>query len=229
MNRYWDLSEQERSKLTAEQLDAMLVVELMEKGVLKVEKPDVEPVEEIKLGKTVYFEIQRRGEYGMTGTALLFTDAVKAQTFIELQPLWEDSRYEYGHDRKFAMPGRELTIKSVELPTELEVVNMAGILSKNKAAEEANKTKLAEYTKAVKAVEDATEGVLDDWQTCRAKARDAAKVKDTLVEYLGLCDGNQATALTFLARAFDEDRIAEAKAWFGSEWNVQEMADALPA
>ena len=26
-----------------------------------------------------------------------------------------------------------------------------------------------------------------------------------------------------------EDRIAEAKAWFGSEWNVQEMADALPA
>lgn len=229
MNRYWDLSEQERAKLTTEQVEAMLVVELMEKGVVKVEKPTLEPVEEIKLGKTGYFEIQRRGEYGMTGTCLLFTDAVKAKAFIELQPLWEDSRYEYGHDRKFAMPGRELTIKSVELPTELEVVNMAGIISKNKAAEEANKTKLAEYTKAIKAVDDAVKGVWDDWHTCRAKARDAAKVKDTLIEYLGLCDGNTTAALAFLGKAFDEERIAEAKVWFGPEWNVQDMADALPA
>lgn len=229
MNRYWDLSEQERARLTKAQVEALLTVELMEKGVVKVEPPAFEPVDEVNVAKTVYFEIQRKCEYSMTGTSILFTDAEKAQKFIELAPLWEDSRYEYGHDRKFAMPGRELSIKSVELPSEDVVANMATVLKRNKAAEDANATRRAEYAKAITAVEDATKGVWDDWQTCRAKARDAAKVKDTLAEYLGLCDGNTTTALAFLAKAFDEERIAEAKAWFGSEWNVQDMADSLPA
>jgi hypothetical protein len=41
VNRYWNLTEQERSKLTGEEVRAFMDVELMERGVKKIAPPTV--------------------------------------------------------------------------------------------------------------------------------------------------------------------------------------------
>lgn len=217
MQRYWDKTEQERAAMTREQVQAYLDVELMEQGVAKVDPPQLQEVVAVDLEKVIYFQVSYKGEYGDTDTDILFETVEQARQFIELCPLKRDSRYEYGWDHKYAIPMREMTIKKVELPSEIAVANMASILKRNKAAEEANTKARNAYNKAIKAVEEATAGVWNDWEYCREKERQAAKIYATLDEYIRLCDGNRETALRFLGKLFSADEIAEAAAWRGDD------------
>jgi hypothetical protein len=214
MNRYWDLTEKQRSELTGDQVRAFLDVELMEKGVARVAKPELQPVEEIALPTTTYFEINRRGEYGDQGTDLLFVTAEDAAAFIKLRPMWKESRWQYGSDRKYAEPGKEMAIKTINLPSEADVSNAAVVLKQNEAAEDANREAKEGYANAIKAVEDATKGVWDDWNECREKSSRCAKVQATREEYLKLCDGSTATAEAFLGKVFSQAEIDESNAWF---------------
>jgi hypothetical protein len=218
MNRYWDKTQQERAAMTREQVQAYLDVELMEQGVAKVDPPQLQEVVAVDLEKVVYFQVSYKGEYGdRTDTDILFETVEQARQFIELCPLRRDSRYEYGWDHKYAIPMREMAIKKIELPSESAVANMASVLKRNKAAEEANTKARNAYNKAIKAVEEATAGVWHDWEECREKERQAAKIYATLDEYIRLCDGNRETALRFLGKLYDSEQIAEAFAWRGEE------------
>lgn len=228
MNRYWDLTEQERAKLTSEQIDALLVVELMEKGVVRVEKPELQPVEEVKPKTERFYGIQVDGEYSSPDQLdICFQSIETAEQFSRMAIMRIKAPYPSYTKHVAYVSG--LTIVPLDLPSAAEVVNVKAELEKAAAAKKANADAMTKYNADSKAVDDAVKGVWDDWQACRGKARDAGKVKTTLAEYLGLCDGNRETAEKFLAKAFDEDRIAEAKEWFGSEWNIQDMADELPA
>jgi hypothetical protein len=218
MNRYWDVDEQKRAVLTREQVQAFLDVELMEKGIVKVEPPELQPIEPVKLEKTTYYEIQRKGEYGPSETSLLFTSAEKAQAFIELSPLWQGTKHEYGYKNHFAMPGCELSIKSVELPTEAAMSNAASILKRNTATEEANQKLSREYRTAVEATEKATQGIWTDWYECRDKQATLKRVTDTFAEYTELCNGDKAMAHTFLLKAFKEEQVKAAFEWFEIEY-----------
>jgi hypothetical protein len=217
MNRYWDFTEKQRSEMTGDQVRAFLDVELMEKGVAKIATPELQPVQEVALPKASYYEIQRKGEYSTTGTGILFDTADKAAAFIALSPLWEESKYEFGSDKKYVQPGREMGMAVVSLPTEADVSNCAVVLKQNRSVEEANRKANSEYGTAITAVEEATKGVWDDWHDCREKATRCAKVKATREEYLKLCDGNVTTADAFLAKVFSVEAIAKADDWFGDE------------
>ena len=190
MNRYWDLTEKQRSELIGDQVRAFLDVELMEKGVAKVASPVIQEVEEIVLTKAEYFEIHRKGDYSDQATGLVFSTAESAASFIKLAPLWKESKWEYGSEKYFAQPGRELGMKTIDLSSEVDVSNAAVALKRNKAAEDANRKSRDAYASAIKAVEDATKGVWDDWNECREKATRCAKVKATREEYMNLCDYN---------------------------------------
>jgi len=214
MNRYWNLSERQQAELTGEQVKAFLDVELMEKGVVKIVPPQYDAEEEVSLATTPFYEIQRKGEYSVSGTGLLFATADAAAAFIALSPLWGETRYEYGSDKRFAQPSRELGMVAVALPSESEVANHAVALKRNKAIEESNRKILAEYEKAIKTVNDATANVWDDWNDCRNKAVRCLKVKTTREEYLGLCDEDAAIAEAFLAKVFTKEQIDESNEWF---------------
>ena len=57
MNRYWDLEEADRAKLTADQVEAFLNVELMEVGVTKPREPDLMEVEELTIETEEWFKV----------------------------------------------------------------------------------------------------------------------------------------------------------------------------
>ena len=228
MNRYWDRTEKERAEMTREQVQSFIDVELMEKGVLKVEPPQLQPFEEVVLPKATYYEVYRKGQYGVQGSSVLFLTPEKAQAFIDLGPLWEDSNWNYA-DKHFAQAGRELSIRSTELPCETDVVNAGSALKRNETIEKNNKELQEGYSNQLKAVEDAASGVWDDWQECQQKAREHKRIIDTRAEYLRLCGNNAMLADTFLAKAFTEDQVKAAKAWFGIEEDKQQPTEPAPA
>jgi hypothetical protein len=219
MQRYWDKTEQERAAMTREQVQAYLDVELMEQGVAKVAQPELQPVEETKLAKRRFFQIFRKGEYSQTAVGVLFNKVEDAEAFLSMAPWFAESKYvpSPSPNINYAMPGRELSIQPVDLPLESDIANHTSTIERNAAIKAANEKLLAEYHEAVKKVNDAVSGVWDDWQKCRDKERQAAKIYATLDEYIRLCDGNRETALRFLGKLFSADEIAEAVAWRGDD------------
>lgn len=214
MDRYWDRTERERAGLTREQVDAMLTVELMEKGVVKVEQPEYEPVDDVKPKTTRIFGIDHKGRWSNDRLPIGFTSVELAESFSRLQPVFMELDY----DSKITSfrPMEDVAIVPLDVPAVGDVANMKAAIDKATAAKKANEVKAAEYNKAVKIVNDATQGVWDDWHACREKDRRYAKIKATMAEYVGICGGNQETALTFLGKAFSAEEIAEAVEWFGS-------------
>lgn len=213
MQRYWDLTEKQRAELTREQVTALLDVELMEKGVKKVDPPQLVDVGEITIPTATCYEVHYRGEYGSTGSGFAFATAFDAEAFMALKPLKIDHRWQWGSDNKFAMPMRDMKIVSIALPNEQVMIERAAKLEQIKAAQEANGRALAAYDEAVKAVKKAVEGVWTDYSECLEKARRVANVEKTRAEYMQLCDNNAELAETFLAKAFKEEELQEAAEW----------------
>jgi len=217
MNRYWNFSEKERAAMTRENVQAFIDVELMEKGVLKVEPPVLQEIQQVEVPTSVGYEVLYVGEYHSdTSTGFAFTTPEQADAFVKLYPMKIDTKWEYGTQR-FLDPCRELKIQPITLPSVVEMSQMASILKANKAAKDANEKALENHRKAMKVVEDATKGLWDDWQECREKSRRCQKVADTRAEYLKLSGGDAEIAETFLKKVLDEDRIAEAAEWFATE------------
>lgn len=225
MNRYWDLERQERAELTEEQVRAFLEVELMEKGVRKIDPPKLRDVEEIDLSATGFFAVEYDGKYSTKSeTDLVFRDLESAAAFIALAPLETDYDYDVGSEHKYAKPMTGMAVKPVEMCAEHDVMNEKTNLTARKAAKEANATAQGEYDKACRAVREATSGVWDDWGECQEWAANIAAVNATFEEYTSRT-GNDSQALYFLLKAYDEDVIKDA---LGEE-RFTAMAADLPA
>lgn len=214
MNKYWDKTEQERATLTDGQVRAYLDVELMEKGVVKVEPPVLREVPKVKLETTTYYEVKYAGKYSPDTCAFVFATPEQAREFINAQPLKNDSDWELG-DRQYASPCLEMTVGAIELPSEQGVLNSKSLLSEIKEAKEANTTTSSEYNTAQKAVEEATSGVWENWHLCQARQRECEDVRKTYEEYLTLCGDVTQTAVAFLEKAYSLDRIQAAADWLG--------------
>ncbi|MFH1602774.1 MAG: hypothetical protein ABIH03_02585, partial [Pseudomonadota bacterium] len=218
MQRYWDLSNQNRADLTREQVDAMLAVELMEKGVAKPVKPELCDVAEITLDKVKYFGVKYAGKYsGLDDTKLVFRTIEQAQALINAKPLRSDYDYNIGDRYRYAIPLDGMVIETVELSTEANVEGLRPKLTKQSADKKANSKALETYKAACLAMQDATQGVWEDWHACLEEKARAEKIFDTLDEYAEICDGDREKAATFLHKAFSANEIAEAFEWFGME------------
>ena len=215
MNRYWNLSEQERATLTREQVEAFLAVELMEKGVTKVEPPSLHAIEEITIEATEYFEVQYKGEYSSPDpTSFVFVTTEQAKAFIDAAPLKKDNDWR-ANDQNFARPCLEMAIVPIQLPTQQAVLNNKAELSKIKELKTANEAASAAYHKACEAVNEAVNGVWEDWREYCSKAAQHEQVQATLAEYRELCKGDNDMAMEFLSKAYDRKAISAASDWFG--------------
>lgn len=227
MQRYWDYSEKERSELTAEQVESLMVVELMEKGVTKIDRPILAEVEKPTLPTTTFYEVQHKGDYSNTSTGYVFATLAQAQAFVDAKPI--EIANHYPAYEKYAKPCAGFAICPVEMPNEQAYLESKVALEKAKADKEANDKALKEYNDKAEAMHKATNGVWADWRECRQRASDNKRIIDTLSEYVNICDGDRAKAFVFLAKAFDSEQIAAACEWFGIERDVpidQEIPEA---
>lgn len=225
MNRYWDLTDQEQAALSSAQVEAFLDVELMEKGVAKVPEPVLTEVTHAVLDAAQMYDVQAEYDegYGRSASSLDFCFATHehAQMFIDARPQKIMTKWQWG-DVKYAAEPIKLVIVPVDICTETEAMNHAAALEKAKADEQANAKERSAHAEARKAVKDATSGVWEDWHEKRDCAARAEEVKATLDEYVGLCDGDEDKAWTFLGKTHDDERLREYRSWFGlPEFAVQ--------
>ena len=75
MKTYWDYTERERSEMTEDQVTALLDVELMSKGVLKVVAPILNKIEPVDLPTETKYE----------AGGILFVTVEQAQAFLALK------------------------------------------------------------------------------------------------------------------------------------------------
>ncbi len=211
MNRYWDLSEKERSELTTEGVESMLVIELMEKGVVKPEEPTLLPVEEVpEPDRTVYGV-----KAGYHDSAFVFESAEQAAALIASAKTLE---YKYINGQSFYYVGDALPeVQVIHVYKRETLIRQQGVIEKNTAAEKANEAATKKYQEQVQAKEKAVGGVWNNYYECQQTAYDVKKVIDTFNEYTRICDGDTEKAFVFLGKAFDVDDIRTAFEWHEME------------
>jgi hypothetical protein len=211
MKSYWDYSEKERAALSHDQVSDLLKFELMDKGVLKPESPELLDEELPEIRKTQFFRVTHAGRYSREPFDIAFATVENAQAFMALKPMRILSEWQYPGD--FVKPSGELQIEVVELPTEQDHVAHRPRLAECKANKERNDKAKDEYNKAIKAVDDACDGIWEDFRDMQASDRSHRKVLEVWDQYVADCNGEEEIAFRFLQKAFVEDRIAEAFEW----------------
>ena len=183
--------------MTEEQMSPLLDIELMEKGILKPQPPQLKTIKSIELQSKIYYEIG----------GLIFDNMEDAQKVANLNPLQSD--YDYngaGYNYKYPKNVSK-DISNIKLYDRQEVVNLQSILKQNKEAEEYNSKATDEYNNAIKNSREATEGIWKDWQGCKNKAHAYQTIINTREEYLRMTGGNPTVTKNFLLKAFDKNEL----------------------
>ena len=203
MKLYWDYTEKERSEMTEQQIESLLDSELMSKGVLKVAKPSMAKIEDIKVASETFFAVE----------GIIFKTAEEAQSFLALNPMRENYDYSIGYDYKYA---QEITpeIKQIRLFDRADIANLKSVLSKNNAAKKQNDTLIEQFDKAIKKVNSVLDEVWADWHDCKARASAHQRIVDTRAEYLKLTGENLEMAEQFLKKIFSDEQIEASDIWF---------------
>jgi hypothetical protein len=115
MTTYWDLSEQERAALTADDVQKYIDAELMLKGVLKVKPLALEPEPTVPVPSTKAFVVRFGGKYGRTDSGVAFDTIESAQAFIALRAVRVES--EYMDSTSVPYVGRATDPEIAEVPT----------------------------------------------------------------------------------------------------------------
>jgi hypothetical protein len=208
MRRYWDFTEKERSELTYEQVESLLTVELMEKGVVKVPPLELEPEEKPVLEKTTYYLIK----CGYAGSPLVFATAADAEKAMTLAIGKKDCGISYHDDYSVFKPD-QMTIEPVQLLQQHQIADVRSAVEKYEAAKKTNEQRRKDHAASMQAAQDAVEGVWDDWNAHRATARGFARVLEVFDDYTRTCEGDKATARKFLEKVYTPADIDKAIAW----------------
>ena len=213
MNRYWDLTEKQRSELTEEQVEAMLDVEKMEKGVFDPEPPELLPIEECPEPDVLMYG----PKHGYGAPDLVFANAEDAAKF-SVGACKIENEYMSGSTFKVVSDAGDMEIEAVKLYSRSAFQKYRALIEKNASAKKHNEAEQDKFNKAKKKLNEAVSGVWTDYRECLSLSRDCKKVIDTFNEYTRICDGDTEKAFVFLGKAFDEDEIRTA-----FEWNELEM------
>jgi len=203
MKTYWDLTKQQRVRLTRDEVEAFCDQELMQAGVLRPDPWDeTESPLMPELGTDAFFEVG----------GVIFKTLEQAQAFLDLAPMKSEYDYSTGYDYKYVVPiSSSVETKSFYRQDSL-LANQAA-LAKVNSRKEARRAKAEEYEAAHKKIAEATIALLSDYDTCLDYARQAAKIQATFDEYLTMCDGDEALAKSFLAKVFEQEEVDFAEKW----------------
>lgn len=204
MKTYWDYTNKERSEMSEQEVSAFMDAELMSKGVLKVLAPTLRSITPINIPTSVYFQVGN----------VVFKDVTQAEAFLKLSPARENYDYNVGYEFKYAEL-LETEIKQVRYYSRQDLLTLKSELSKNNESKKHNDSVQIEYEKAIKKVNDVTNGVWEDWYDQRRTAERHQKLRDTEADYIKLTNGDVDIARTFLLKVYSQEQINETYAWFG--------------
>ncbi len=206
MERYWDQTEEERAALTTEEVEDLLKVELMERGVLRPKPPVMEPVEEVNVTKATVFVVKHKA-YGQS-LGIAFETADAAHAFLALCPLYIES--DYSTKTSYTNSLEAPSVASEQIAREGDVQELREQLKEVAARKDRNEKRQRDYEKAIETVSKETALVWADWYACKERAAHLQRVRETLDEYTRMTGGNAEIARSFLAKVFEADDIAAA-------------------
>lgn len=216
MNKYWDRMRQYRAAMTEDEVEACLNVELMEKGVSRVEQPELEDLAEINLDeRDQFYVVEYGGRYsGSTEFNCVFRAIEDAESFIKLEPMISNHEYSVGSEYEYAELTEELKIKPIKLFAKVVVMAQKDELEENKKRKDRNDNLTGRYQKAKREVREATEDLWSDWRKCLDSEDRYTRMQNTLAEYVETCDGNEELAMTFLLKIHEQEEVDEMIEWF---------------
>lgn len=208
MNRYWDLSEKQRAELTQEEVQAYLTVELMEKGVIRIDEPEYLPVEEVAGPDVLVYRLKA----GWRKSDIAFRTAEEAANAIKGAFVISD-HYVSGHTTQHVSEETEIEIEASTIYSLDSFTKNKILIDRNKSAEAANKKLRDDYAVAIRAQDEALNGLWDDWNECRGKDRVNKRIVETFNQYVKNCKGQSDIARVFLEKAYTAEQIDEAFVW----------------
>jgi hypothetical protein len=214
MRTYWGLSERDRAELSREDVERYADVELMTKGVLRVEAPKLEPVPQAPDTDLEVFTVTCR-HFGSSD--IYFATEEQARSFLALRPMRRANHYVNGSFIYYVEPDVEWGV-TVERAVskglaDLRRAEFAAAIELKKR----NDAAIDAHQKAITAQQEALSDMWRDWHRQQGKAHNLKRVVDTLESYTLTAGGDRSVAFRFLRKAFSDDVILEAVEWFEFE------------
>ena len=198
MKTYWENSEVERMNMKCEEVQALIDIELMTKGIIKVNPPNFKEIKSLdQFEKIIYYEV----------SGILFKTMEQASAFVQLNPLKEG--YDYygaGYDFKYAECA-DNSIKTVRLFKADDIKINQAVFKWNKTAKEYNEAEEKKYKKELETMDAATSPVWDDWHEKQATRHKCERINETYQDYLKMTEGNEHLARDFLTKIYSESEI----------------------
>lgn len=202
MERYWDLSEYDRSQLTAEQMDRFIAIECMERGV---ERP-VLPAYEAEPALPGPDKQMWKAATGWT-TEFYFETREEAEAFIAAGAMECTTKGGISIVRPVTWKLSIATCYSEDLAAEIK-----SLASEKERIDAANKEKRECFDRLDKAYSQLASELISNLHLCRQKAAEFDRMHQLFQEYVALCDGDTVKALEFLRKAKGES-VDEALNW----------------
>ena len=132
---------------------------------------------------------------------------------VDSEGLRSKSDYFGGESRSYATPGLEVSMTTIDLLNYQDIISAKAELEENAAKKNRNDDARSKYDGALKAIQEATGDLWNNYWECVETKRQMDAHLATYNEYLKLA-GDEATAVKFLDKAIGADAIDDLCAWF---------------
>lgn len=213
--RFWDLSTKERAALKEEDLRAMINVELMEKGVLRVEAPKMEEIAEVELHTRTMFTVEceeKSDRYNKETFPVCWPTEEEAVRFLSSGALVLKRDWRLGNEYQHVAPST-LKVVAIQVYDYAELVNAKSALDENEAKKKRNKEAMDAFAAASKRVEETTRDLWSVYYGAVATAEEMKSLTRTWNDYMEMTGKQPDIAARFLMKAVGRDKLAEFFEW----------------
>lgn len=207
MNRYWDLSEYERSRLTEEDVRDCLKVHLMEEGVLEPAPLDLRPEVSVEVEKHSRCGVHIGSEYG--GESIYFASEEDRESFLAMKLL---KRSIAAGDQWVFLPA-DVARNQATAISESDAARLGRELQERASIEKHNTEERKRFEDERRAADECAKKVWDDWYKCSRLGAAFKQMDEILEEYVVLCGGDRDKAMMFLRKAKGDAAVEQALQW----------------
>lgn len=212
MKKINELSDKEILALTSEQLDKMVKLEMAEKGIKILEKPQLKELKPVPEKTEV--------AYNVSGVSYPLKNKEQAEKLAKVleevkssfvNTSYVGSDYATKYIKEMETSSKEYLGKITEelYYSRTQITSIKEVIDENKAIKEAYDAELSEYNSAYDEAAYIREDIYNRRQEVVDKYYRLDNLKTHYEQYLKLADGNAKTAMKFLKNAFTVDAEAE--------------------
>ena len=198
MERITDLKHDELVKLTEDDLQTFIDIEIAYDGIKLVNPIKLKEILPVDIVPTeLFYSVHEK----------LYKTLEEASTVAKVPAYGSDYDYNAGgYEYKYCTPRQEATVTPVKFYKKEDVDHIRDILKKNKEAKEFNEKVNGDYQKYCKAIDACRSEVMTIYYDAMEKERRIEAAIADFNKYLKIAKGDQQVALEFFTNAYkDED------------------------